>query len=119
MLFHKDGKVNVGVTDYVSHFYMFVPTKGNIKLANGNTAHSQVIGIILCSFPNLHIIYPVVSVYYFPDHPYNTILLVALKCYVIFQNVTSETLEHCEFLTLEVLLDIKLPESEQFGLSSN
>ena len=59
MLFHKYGGENIGVTNCMSHFSMFVPTRANLKLANGNTGHAQVIGIILCPFPNFPIIYPV------------------------------------------------------------
>ena len=36
----------------MSHFSMFVPTKENIKWANINTVHDQVIGFIPCNFPN-------------------------------------------------------------------
>ena len=73
VLFHKDGGANVSVTNCMSHFSMFVQTKATVKLANGNTGHSQGIGIILCRFPNCSIIYPVGPVYYFPVHPSNTI----------------------------------------------
>ena len=88
VLFHNYVGSNVGVTNCLSHFYMFVPTKGNIKLANENTAHAQVIGIILCHFTNFPIIYPVVSVYYCTGHPYNTISLGDLKCCAGFQKFT-------------------------------
>ena len=73
---------------------MFVPTKANVKLANGNMAHSQGIGIILCHYPNCTSIYPVVPVYYFPGHPSSTISLGALKFYVGSQNITCEPLEN-------------------------
>ena len=49
----------------MSHFSMFLPTKATVKLANGNTGNAQVIGIILCIFPNCYIMYTVVPVYYF------------------------------------------------------
>ena len=75
---------------------MFVPTKGTVKLANGNMVHDQGIGIILCHFPKCSIIYTFVPVYYFPGHPSNTILSGALKFYVGFQKVTYEPLEHCD-----------------------
>ena len=77
---------------------MFVPTKSNVKLANGNTENTQVIGIILCHFTNCPIIYPVVPVYYDPGHPSNTISSCHLKFYPGFQNITSEHLEHCGFV---------------------
>ena len=52
VFFHKYGGVNVAVTNFMSHFSMFVTTKATVKLANGNTVHVQGIGIILCHFPN-------------------------------------------------------------------
>ena len=76
---------------------MFIPTKATVKLANGNTGHAQGIGIILCFFTNCSNIYPVELVYYCLGHPSNTISSCALKFYVCFQKVTSETLEHCYF----------------------
>ena len=97
VLFNKDGGANVALTNYMSHFSMFVPTKATMKLANGNTGHSQGIGIILCRFPNCSIICTVGPVYYFPGQPSNTISSGALKFYVGFQKVTSEPLENCDF----------------------
>ena len=47
---HKDRGANFAVTNCMSHFSMFFPTKATVKLANGNTGHAQVIGVILCSF---------------------------------------------------------------------
>ena len=82
VLFHKYGGANFAVTNCMSHFSMFVPIKANVILSNGNTVHSQVIGIILCRFPNCPSIYPVGKVYYFPGDPYITISSGALKCYV-------------------------------------
>ena len=96
MLFHKDGGANVPVTNCMSHFSMFSPTKATVKLANINMVHSQVIGITLCHFTNCSIIYPVGPVYYFPVHPSNTISSGTLKFYVGIQNFTFEPLEHCE-----------------------
>ena len=69
-----------------------------MKLDNGNTECAQVIGIILCHFTNCSIIYPVGPVYYCPGHPSNTISSGALKFYVIFQKVTYEPLENCDFV---------------------
>ena len=48
----------------MSHFYMFVPNKANVKLANRNMGHAQVIEIILCCFNNFPIIYLMGPVYY-------------------------------------------------------
>ena len=82
VFFNKYGGDNVAVTNCMSHFSMFVPTKATEKLANGNMGHAQGIGIILCRFPNYLIIYPVGPVYYCPGHPSNTISSGALKFYV-------------------------------------
>ena len=82
----------------MSHFSMFVPTKATVKLDNGNTVHAQGIGIILCCFPNCLIIYPVGPVYFFPGHPSNNISSGALKFYIGFKKVTSEPIEHCDFV---------------------
>ena len=98
MLFHKGGIANVAVTNCMSHFSIFVPTKATVKMDNGNTGHAQGIGIILCRFNNCTIIYPVVPVYYCPGHHSNTISLGSLKFYVGFQEVTSEPIEHCDFI---------------------
>ena len=81
----------------MSHFSMFFPTKDTVKLANGNTVHDQVIGIILCLFPKLPIIYLLGTVYYFPGRPSNTISFYALKFYVGFQKVAYEPFEHCDY----------------------
>ena len=98
VLVHKYGGANAAVTNLMSHFSMLVPTKATVKLANGNTGHDQVIGIVLCRFPNFSIIYPVGPVYYCPGHPSNTISSGVLKFYICFKKVTSETLEHCDFV---------------------
>ena len=84
VLFHKYGGANVAVTNCMSHFSIFFTTNATVKLANGNTGHAQVIGIILCRFPNFSIIYQVGPVYYFPGHPSNTISSSALKFYIGF-----------------------------------
>ena len=77
---------------------MFVPTNATVKLANGKTGHAQVIGIILCRFSNCSIIYPVGTVYYFTGHPSNIISSGDLKFNIGFKKVTSEPLEHCDFV---------------------
>ena len=46
MLSHKYGGDNFAVTNCMSHFSVFVPTKANVKLDIGNTVHTQGIGII-------------------------------------------------------------------------
>ena len=68
-----------------------------INKFNGSTGHAQEIGISIPHFPNCLIINPVGPFYYCPGHLSNTISLVALKVYVIFQKVTHESLEHCDF----------------------
>ena len=98
VLFHKDGGANVAVTNCMSLFSMFVSTKATVKLANGNTGHAQGIGIILCRFSNCSIIYSAGPVYYCPGHPSKTISSGALKFYICFKKVTSEPLEHCDFV---------------------
>ena len=92
MLFHKYGGVNVGVTNCMSQFSMFVQTKSNVGLSNGKMVHAQVIEVNLFRFLNCPIIYPLRPVYYCPGHPSNTISLVVLKFHVGFQKVTSEPL---------------------------
>ena len=77
---------------------MFVPTKATVKQANGNTGYAQGIGNILFRFHNCSIIYLVGSVYYCLGHPSNTIPSDALNFYVVSQKVTSEPLEHCDFV---------------------
>ena len=52
VLFHKDVGATFEVTNCMSHFSVFVPTKATVKLSYGNIVHAQVIGIILCFFPN-------------------------------------------------------------------
>ena len=101
VLFHGYGGSNVSVTNCMSHFSWFVSTKAIVELDHGNTGNSQVIGIILCRFPNCSIIYPVVSVYYCPGYPYNTISSGVPKFYVVFQYFTSEPLDNCDFVDPE------------------
>ena len=101
VLFHKNGWANFAVTNCMSHFSMFVPTKSTVKLANINTGHAQGIGIILFHFTNCSIIYPVVPVYYCPCYPFNTVSSGDLKVYSGFQKVASESLEHCDFVDLQ------------------
>ena len=87
VLFHKDEGANVAVTNFMSHFSMFFPTNTTVKLDNGNMVHAQGIGIILCRFPNCLIIYPVITVYDCPCHPFNTISSGALKFYIYFERL--------------------------------
>ena len=102
LLFHKYGGENIGITNYMSHFYMFESTKANVKLANGNTGPAQGFGIILWHFANCHIIYMVGPVHYFPGNTFNTVSLGAFKVYVGIQKVTYEPFEHCVFLSHKV-----------------
>ena len=77
---------------------MFSTTKGTVKLANGNMGHAQEIGIIFCNFPNCSNIYPVGQVYYCIGQPSNKISLGSFKFYSGFKKITSEPLEHCDFV---------------------
>ena len=97
VLFHKYEGYNISVTNCMSHFYMFVLTKANVKLDHGNMGHTQAIGVFLYFLPNCPVIYPLVPVYYFLGQPYITISPGALKFYVGFQRFTTEPLEHCNF----------------------
>ena len=83
VLFHKELGADIAVTNCMSHFSIFVPTKDVVKLDNGNRGDAQEIGIILCHFPDCLIIYPVGPVHYCPGHPSNTISC-ALKFYIGF-----------------------------------
>ena len=82
----------------MSHFSLFIPIKANVKFANGNMGHSQEIGILLFHFPRCPIIYTVVPVNYCPGHPSNNISLGGIKFYFVFQKITSEHFEHCDFV---------------------
>ena len=104
VLFHKYWGANVTLTNCISNFSIFFPTKATVKLDNGNAEFSQGIRIILIWFPNCSIIYPVGSVNYFTGCPSNTISSVAFKCYAIFQKVTYEPPEHLNFFTPKVVL---------------
>ena len=110
VLFHKDVGENVAVANCMSHFSMFVPTKATVKLAHVNTGHAQVIGIILCCFPNCPIIYTVGPVYYFPGHPSNTISSVALNFYLDLKILHLNLLKIVTFLNLEVVLGYLPPD---------
>ena len=50
VLFHKDGGANVAVTNCMSHFSMFVPTKATVKLANGTQDMPKVLGLFYVVF---------------------------------------------------------------------
>ena len=41
VLFHKYRGENIGVTNFLSLFSMFIPTKAIVKLANGSPVHVQ------------------------------------------------------------------------------
>ena len=97
---------------------MFVPTKATVKLANVNTGHAQVVGIILCCFPNCPIIYTVGPVYYFPGHPSNTISSVALNFYLDLKILHLNLLKIVTFLNLEVVLGYLPPDPNNSWLSS-
>ena len=102
-VFHKYGGANVAVKNSMSQFVMFVLTKTTVKLANENTGWAQVIGIVLFCFPNYSIINPLGPVYYCPGHPSNTMPSYAVKCYVGFQKVKYDPIEHCDFVNPQYL----------------
>ena len=104
VLFHKYGGANVAVANCMSHFSMFVPTKATMKLDNGNTGHNQIIGIILCCFPNCSIIYKMGTVYYCQGRPANTLSPVSLKFYVCSRKVTYNILNIVSLLNLKGVL---------------
>ena len=83
-LLHKDVKANFSIANCMSQFSVFLPTKTTVKLANENMVHAQVIGIIVCHFPNFPIIYPVGTFDYCPGRPSNAISPSTLKLYVAF-----------------------------------
>ena len=58
---------------------MFLLTKANLKLYDGNMGHDQVIGIVLCYLTKCPSIYTSGPVYLCLDHPSNTISLGDLK----------------------------------------
>ena len=88
MLFNEYGGANVGVTNFVSCFYMLIPTKANIQLANGKMGHVQLIGVILCLYPN----YPLYIQWYqfttfqvnitIPPHRLPLNVMLVLKVYI-------------------------------------
>ena len=98
VFFHKYRGNNVGVTNCMSYFYIFVTTQDNVKLANDNMGHVQGIGITLNNFQNCPIINPMGPVYQCPGHPSNTISLGSLRCYVAFQKVLYKPLRNCYFV---------------------
>ena len=50
VLFHTYGRVNVAVTNCMSRFSMFVPTKATVKLVNRNTGHPNKFGLFYATF---------------------------------------------------------------------
>ena len=89
VLLHIYVGANVAVTNSMSYFSVFILTKATVKLANGNTGHTQGVGIILCCFHNCLNIYLVGPFYYCTGHPSNTLSSGSLKFYIGFVNVTS------------------------------
>ena len=108
LLLHKYGGANVAVTNLMSYFSMFVPKKATVKLANGNTGHSQGIGIILYHFPNCSVIYPVGPAYYFPGHPSNTISSGVLKFILYFKRLCLNLFHIVTLLIIKAFLGDQL-----------
>ena len=119
IVFHKYVGSIHGVKNFMSHIYMLVPTNANMKLANGNMVHAQVIGIILCHFSNYDIIYLAVPVYWCSYHPYNNIKLCALHIMLVFQRLRLNLLNIVFFGPSRFFLAVTLPYSKQFLLSSS
>ena len=89
VFFHKDEGYNVVVTN-LSHIFLCL-----------SHPNPKELGLFYVIFQNFPIIYPVVPVYYLPGHPSNTISQGDLKMFIGFQKVTSEPLEHCNFMHLQ------------------
>ena len=104
VIFNKDEGANVAVTNFMLHYSMFVPTKSTVKLDNGSTLHTQVIGIFLCRFPKCSVIYTVGPVYYFqvtlptPSHHVTSNFMLA------FKKLRQNLLNIVTLLTLKVVL---------------
>ena len=73
-----------------------------MTLANEHMGNYQVIRVISYHFPNFPIIYLAGIFYYCIGHPSSTILLVSIKFYAGFQNITSEPLEFVYFVDPQV-----------------
>ena len=101
MFFHKYGEANVAVTNCMSHFSMFVPTKATVKLANGNTVNAQVIRIFLCRFLNCSILCPVRTVYYCLSNPSKTSHQVSSNFMLVFKML------HLNLFDIVILLILK------------
>ena len=88
----------------MSQFSMSVFTNTNVKLANCNTVHTQVIGVTLCRFLTYPIIYPVGPFCYCPGHPSNTISSSSLNFILIFNILYLNILNTLIFCTLKVFI---------------
>ena len=104
MFFNKYGGLNIVITNWFLNFSILVPTRANINFYDGNTGHAQVIGIILCKFPNCSNIYTLGPVYYCTDHPSNTISLDALKFHFGFKRFDLNHLNTVNLWTLKASL---------------
>ena len=105
VLFHKYGGSNVGVTICMSYFSVFVTTKANVKLANGNTLYAQSIGIILCCFPNCTIIY--IQLCQFINFQFTLLIKyywVTSNVILVFKRLHLNFLKIVIFFTLKVVL---------------
>ena len=89
--------------EYCSHkfhatLFNVCPNQGHCEICYWKQGTFPSNWYVLRCFTNCSIIYPVGPVYYFLGHPYKTISSGALKFYVVFKNMTSEPLDHCEFV---------------------
>ena len=55
VLFHKYGGANVAVTNCMSHFSVFVPTKATVKLAKETRDMSKELGLVYVAFLTLQL----------------------------------------------------------------
>ena len=119
MLFHKHGGTSIAVVNCMSHISIFFPTKATVKMANGKTGHAEGIGIILCYFHNCPIIFLVGPVCCCPDHPSNTTSRVTSNFMLVLERLHLNLLNIQILCNSRLLLEINLPDSKQFILSSN
>ena len=119
VLFHKYGGENVAITNCMSHFSMFVPTKATVKLDNGNMGHAQGIGVILCRFPKWSIIYLVVPVYYFQVILPKQSHQVPSNFMLVFKRLHLNLLKIVVLLTLKVIIRDYPTKLKKSLISSN
>ena len=104
LLFHKYRGVNFEVMNCISLFSMFVLTKATVKLAKGNTAHAQTVGII-------YVIFLIIPLYIKWSH-FNIVQVTLLTPYhqvpsnlmLVFKRFCLNLLNIVALLTLRVII---------------